>query len=122
MIDESETTPKVTALDWQSLKLGRPLNDVAYFLGAGLLPEERLAAEEGIVRGYHELLLQAGITSFDWAECWQAYRQATFSGFAVTVVASVLVQQTERGDQMFLTMAQRHSQHALDLGATEFLA
>lgn len=122
MIDDSGPSPRVTALDWQSLKLGRPLNDVAYFLGAGLLPEHRRAAEEDIVRGYHQRLEQAGIDDFDWPSCWQAYRRATFSGFAVTVVASVLVQQTERGDHMFLTMAQRHSQHALDLGAAEFLA
>jgi hypothetical protein len=122
MIDERGPTPTVTALDWQSLKLGRPLNDVAYFLGAGLRPEVRREVEEDIVRGYHQRLLDAGIPSFDWSTCWQAYRRATFSGFAVTVVASVLVQQTERGDHMFHTMAQRHSQHALDLGAAEFLS
>lgn len=121
MIETGSVRPKITALDWQSLKLGRPLNDVAYFLGAGLLPEDRKAAEENIVRGYHQRLLAAEIKDFDWDACWQAYRRATFSGFAVTVVASVLVQQTERGDQMFRTMAQRHAQHALDLNAAEFL-
>jgi len=39
----------------------------------------------------------------------------------VTVIASMLVQETERGNQMFTVMAQRHSRHALDLGAAEFL-
>ena len=33
----------------------------------------------------------------------------------------MIVQQTERGDAMFTVMAQRHSRHALDLGAEEFL-
>jgi hypothetical protein len=39
----------------------------------------------------------------------------------VTVIASMMVQQTERGDEMFITMARRHSRHTLDLGAEEFL-
>ncbi len=73
------------------------------------------------MRNYHQGLLDAGIADLNWDDCWHAYRRATFAGFGVTVVASMIVQQTERGDQMFLTMADRHSQHALDLGAGEFL-
>ena len=121
LIDESQNPPHVTVVDWQSVKLGKPLNDVAYFLGAGLLPEVRREVEEDIVRSYHNALLAAGIEDFDWNECWADYRKGTFSGFAVTVVASMIVQRTERGDDMFTVMAQRHSQHALDLGAEEFL-
>ena len=45
-----------------------------------------------------------------------------FAGFAVTVVAAVVVEQTERGDEMFATMARRYGQMALDLSADEFLA
>ena len=37
------------------------------------------------------------------------------------MIASVMVQQTERGDDMFTAMATRHARHALDLGAEEFL-
>ena len=48
--------------------------------------------------------------------------QGSFSGFGVTVIAAMIVERTERGDQMFITMADRHSRHALDLGAHEFLA
>ena len=122
LIDETQDPPQVTVVDWQSVKLGKPLNDVAYFLGAGLLPEVRREVEEDIVRSYHSALLAAGIQDFGWDECWSDYRKGTFSGFAVTVVASMIVQRTERGDDMFTVMAQRHSQHALDLGAEEFLS
>ena len=121
LIDPSATPPRVTVVDWQSVKVGRPLNDVAYFLGAGLEPAERREGEEDIVRGYHEALRQAGIEDFDWHGCWEAYRRSTFAGFGVTVIASMIVQQTARGDEMFLTMARRHSRHAIDLGAAEFL-
>jgi hypothetical protein len=121
LIDQSQSPPKVTVVDWQSPRLGPPMNDVAYFLGAGLLPEVRREAEEGIVRDYHAALTAAGV-DFSWEDCWTGYRKGVFCGFGVTVIASMIVQQTERGDDMFTVMARRHARHALDLGAEEFLA
>jgi hypothetical protein len=120
LIDETCTPPRVSVVDWQSITLGNPMTDVAYFLGAGLVPEQRRGPEEDIVREYHAALGDAGI-DYDWNDCWRDYRLATFAGFPVTVVASMLVQQTPRGDEMFVAMAQRHSRHALDLGGREFL-
>ncbi len=121
MIDERASDCRVTVVDWQSITLGPPLNDVAYFLGAGLMAENRRPAEEGIVREYHQRLAAAGVDGFDWADCWESYRRGVFAGFGVTVIASMLVQRTERGDEMFTVMASRHARHALDLGAGEFL-
>ena len=122
MTDESRDPPSVAVVDWQSLTLANPLNDVAYFLGAGLLPEVRRDAERDIVEDYHRKLCEAGVAGYSWERCWTDYRRGVFAGFAVTVVASMLVEQTERGDQMFTAMAHRHARHALDLGAEEFLA
>jgi len=122
LIDTRLSPPKVTVVDWQSLRLGPPMNDVAYFLGAGLLPEDRRGAEEDIVRDYHAALSAAGVTDYDWERCWTDYRKGCFSGFGVTVIASMIVQQTERGDEMFTVMARRHARHALDLEAEEFLS
>ncbi len=112
---------EVTVVDWQSITLGAPLNDVAYFMGAGLVPDDRRPVEESIVRTYHDGLVKAGINDLTWDECWESYRRGVFSGFGVTVVASMLVQRTDRGDEMFTTMARRHARHALDLGSQEFL-
>lgn len=121
LIDGTRVPPQVTVVDWQSVNLGKPLNDVAYFLGAGMLPEQRRLWEEEIVGAYHGALLAEGIDDFSWDRCWDDYRRGVFAGFGVTVIASMLVQQTARGDEMFVTMARRHSRHALDLGAEEFL-
>jgi len=121
LIDESGSAPVVTTVDWQSITLGNPMTDVAYFIGAGLLEDTRRPVEEKLVREYHQALLGAGIADYDWEDCWEDYRRATFAGFSVTVVASMLVQQTQRGDEMFTAMAQRHSRHALDLGADQLL-
>ena len=121
LIDDRSEPPTVTVVDWQSVTVGAPLSDVAYFLGAGLLPEARRACEESIVRGYYERLRAAGIDGYSWNDCWTDYRRGTFAGFLVTVIASMIVQETPRGNEMFIAMAQRHSRHALDLGAEEFL-
>jgi len=64
----------------------------------------------------------AGVHDYPWERCWQDHRRGSFAGFAVTVIASTMVEQTARGDEMFVAMARRHSRHALDLGAGELLA
>jgi hypothetical protein len=121
LIDQRRDPPTVTVVDWQSVTVGSPLSDVAYFLGAGLLPEERRRCEEGIVREYHHRLLDAGVAGYSWTDCWTDYRRGAFAGFLVTVIASMIVQETARGNEMFVAMAQRHTRHALDLAAAEFL-
>jgi hypothetical protein len=121
LIDERGDELAIAVVDWQTYRVGKPLNDVAYAIGAGLLPDDRRPAEESIVRAYHKALCEAGIDNLDWEECWKEYRQATLSGFPITVIASVMAGRTERGDAMFLAMADRHSRHALDHGAASFL-
>jgi len=39
----------------------------------------------------------------------------------MAIVASMVVQRTERGDLMFLTSTRRHAQHALDEDAPALL-
>lgn len=121
MIGQKGDGLQVTAVDWQSITLGAPMNDAAYFIGAGLEPEVRKPVEQDLVRGYYDGLVAAGVQNYRWEDCWLGYRRGAFAGFAVTVVASMLVQRTERGDTMFTTMARRHARHAIDLNASEFL-
>ena len=121
LIDETADPPRVIVVDWQGLRMGRPLNDVALCLAGGLDPVVRRRVEEDILRAYHAALLNAGVTDLDWASCWQEYRRASFAGFGLTVVAAMTVEQTPRGDAMFTAMAQRYARHALDMNAEAFL-
>jgi hypothetical protein len=121
LIDEAVDPPRVAVVDWQSMVVGSPLSDVAYFLGASLLPEVRRPIEQELVREYHAGLLAAGVRDYSWEQCWTDYRRGAFAGFAVTVIASTIVVETERGNEMFTVMARRHARHALDLGSAEFL-
>jgi hypothetical protein len=107
----------VTVVDWQTVTHGPALQDVAYFVGAGLLPDDRRAHEDDLVRLYYDRLLAAGVEGYGWDRCWNDYRRGTWSGLVMAVAASMLVGRTQRGDEMFMAMAHRHSRHALDLDA-----
>jgi len=111
----------VTTVDWQTVAYGPPLSDAAYFLGASLLEDDRRRNEEALLRAYHDRLVAGGVMGYSWDRCWEDYRRYTFSGLLMAVAAAMLVERTERGDDMFMTMASRHGQHILDLEAEEFL-
>jgi aminoglycoside/choline kinase family phosphotransferase len=114
-------TSSVAVVDWQTCTHGPALNDVAYFIGAGLLADDRRRHEHDLVRRYHDALLGRGVGDYDWDRCWRDHRQGTWAGLIMAIAASMLVEQTERGDDMFMTMAHRHARHALDLDAPALL-
>lgn len=109
----------VTVVDWQTCAIGPAMHDVAYFIGAGLDEHDRREHEQRLVGGYHDALTAAGVAGYDWDRCWRDYRRGTWAGLFMAVGAAMMVERTERGDQMFLTMASRHARHALDLDATD---
>ncbi len=121
LIDRRTSPPSITAVDWQSITIGRPLGDVAYFLGGSLDPALRRRCEEKIVGAYHQRLIAAGVDAYSWDACWNDYRLGAFAGFGVCVIASMMVRETERGNEMFVAMTRRHTRHALDLNSAELL-
>jgi hypothetical protein len=106
--------PPITIVDWQTVARGQAVSDLSYFIGAGLTVEDRRKHEEDLVRSYHEAMKASGV-EIDWDDLWWQYRRHTTSGLVMAIGASQVVVQTDRGDDMFVTMAQRHGRHALDL-------
>ncbi len=111
----------LTVVDWQTVGWGGAVTDAAYFLGGGLRVEDRRIHERELLGVYHEALLAQGVDSLPWELCWKEYRRHAFAGVLMSIIAPMLVERTERGDRMFMTMLARHSQHALDLAAEELL-
>jgi aminoglycoside phosphotransferase (APT) family kinase protein len=108
------TAPPVTVVDWQTLGRGAAASDVAYFLGASLRSEERRANERALVELYLSELARRGVRDLDSDRFFDQYRRHSTSGIVMAVVASMVVEVTERGDAMFLAMARRHAAHAID--------
>lgn len=105
----------LTTVDWQTVARGPGVTDVSYFLGTSLTPDVRAAHEEDLVRRYHEQLAAGGVRDYPFERCWTDYRRFAFSGFLMAVLASMLVGQTDRGDDMFMVMANRSGRMAIEL-------
>ncbi len=108
-------------LDWQTCSFGPGPGDLSYFLGSSLPVPQRRAHERDLVRHYHAELTGRGVR-VGWDECWLDYRRLAFGGIVMTIIAAMVVQRTDRGDQMFVAMANRHARHALDVGALALVA
>lgn len=112
--------PQVWVVDWQTAVLGPGVNDLAYFIGGAFLPARRRSEEERLVRLYHRLITARGV-HLDMDELWTSYRRAAFGGLLMAIIASMLVERTPRGDDMFMAMANRHGQQAIDLSSADLL-
>jgi len=110
----------VAAVDWQTPGLGAASADVAYFLGAGPLPEVRREIERDLVHEYCAALDAYGVT-VDEGEFWHQFCRDAYSGIIMAVIASQVVGESERSEAMFAAMATRHTRHALDLGAESLI-
>ena len=114
--------PPIAVVDWQTASHGPPVADVAYFLGAGLLPDERRRHEVDLVRAYHRAVTAAGAHGWSWDRCWEDYRRYAYAGLHMAVLASMIVEQTPRGDEMFMAMAHRHTRQVVELASEELLS
>ena len=109
----------LTVVDWQTVGWGPAMTDLAYFLGCALPDQLRRDHYDALLRAYHDALgPDAPVTPDDVRDgvCRQS-----FFGVMMAIVSSMLVERTDRGDEMFMTMLRRHSQHVLDTDALRSL-
>ncbi|MGH3554144.1 MAG: phosphotransferase, partial [Mycobacterium sp.] len=105
----------LTVVDWQTVTWGPAMTDLAYFLGCALPVADRRRHYDALLQAYHGALgLHAPISLADVRE---GVRRQSFFGVMMAIVSSMLVERTERGDAMFMTMLQRHCEHVLDIDA-----
>ena len=109
----------LTVVDWQTVTRGPALTDVAYFIGCALPTETRRAYYDDLLRAYHAGLGPDPALTLD--EVREGVRREAFFGVTMAVVSAMLVERTERGDEMFLTMLERHCSHVLDTDALDVL-
>ncbi len=109
----------LTVVDWQTVTWGPAMSDLAYFLGCALPVADRRKNYDALLDGYHRALGPAAPITL--ADVREGVRRQSFFGVMMAIVSSMLVERTERGDQMFMTMLQRHCQHVLDTDALAIL-
>lgn len=105
----------LTVLDWQTVSWGPALTDLAYFLGCALPTQDRRAQYDALLRAYHDAL--GPKVSLGLADIVEGVRRQSFFGVMMAIISSMLVERTERGDRMFISLLQRHCDHVLDTDA-----
>lgn len=109
----------LTVVDWQTVTWGPAMTDVAYFMGCALPVELRREHYDALLDAYHQALGPDATISFE--DVRDGVRRQTFFGVMMAIISSMLVEQTERGDEMFMTMLQRHCEHVIDVNALSIL-
>jgi aminoglycoside/choline kinase family phosphotransferase len=61
-------------VDWQFVKHGRGIWDVAYFLSENLLPADRRAVEMDLLRGYVRVLSDHGVSTYSFEDAMHDYK------------------------------------------------
>lgn len=108
-------------VDWQTLGRGSGATDLAYLVGTSITdPFERAAADRPAFDHWITALERRGIAP-DTAGLWADYRVGALSGYFMAVFASMSVERTTRGDEMFAVMAERPARQALALGSLDLL-
>jgi hypothetical protein len=112
---------RVTVVDWQTVGLGLPTRDLAYFTATSLLPEIRPTVERDLVQQYHRALLSYGVTDYAGETCWNDYRLGVLQAPLITALGFAFSASTERGDEMILTMLHRGCRAIRELGTVELI-
>ncbi len=121
LFGDADAPRRFVTVDWQTVGWGPVMTDLSYFLGSSLTVEDRREHSQELVREYYDALHAHGVRGFGWEECWHGYRRESFLGILMTVGPAVLVERTERGDDMFMVSVARYAQQVLDLDALELL-
>jgi aminoglycoside phosphotransferase (APT) family kinase protein len=112
---------RVSVVDWQTLGVGLPARDLAYFTATSLNSRLRASIEEDLVADYHRALSDCGVADYDRQTCWRDYRLGVLQAPLISALGFAFAATTERGDDMVLAMLSRGCQAIRELGTLELL-
>jgi hypothetical protein len=119
MFSTDPDAPRVAVLDFQTVRLGPPGVDPAYYLGSSLSTADRRAAERDLIADFQRRLLISGVEGFDFDACWASYREGAMYGVLLFVGMASQVESTERGDRVIVDQIRRYADMAIDLEASQ---
>ena len=108
-------------VDWQTLGVGLPARDLAYFAATSLDPALRARLDRKLVEEYHRALLSYGVTGYDLETCWHDYRYGMIQALLISALGFAFAVGTDRGDDMVATMLRRGCQAVRELGTADLV-
>jgi aminoglycoside phosphotransferase (APT) family kinase protein len=97
----------VTVVDWQTLSVGLPARDLAYFVATSLPPDMRADHERELVASYHAALVGHGVAGYDLPECFADYCLGMLQTPLITTLGAAFSTTTARGDEVALVLLER---------------
>ncbi|WP_199254269.1 phosphotransferase family protein [Mycolicibacterium mengxianglii] len=112
---------QVWVVDWQTLGVGLPARDLAYFAATSLEPRLRARLDRTLVAEYHQALLDQGVAGYDLETCWHDYRYGMIQAPLISALGFAFAVGTDRGDDMVATMLRRGCRAVRELGTAELV-
>jgi aminoglycoside/choline kinase family phosphotransferase len=94
----------VTVVDWQTLTVGLPARDLAYWITTSVSPDLRREVERYALTAYHQAL---DVPGYSLALCFDDYRAGQLHTLLIATLGWAFTTQTERGGDMMLAMVER---------------
>jgi hypothetical protein len=112
---------RITIVDWQTVGIGLPGRDLAYFAGTSLAPSVRSEIERDLVERYQRALLRFDVTDYDLETCWSDYRLGLVQVPLLVALGTAFASTTDRGDDMMMAMLSRGCQAIRELETLELI-
>jgi hypothetical protein len=116
------TGQKVTVVDWQTISVGLPARDLAYFVSTSLSPRDRRDHEMNLVSNYHTALSRFDVPDYSLVTCELDYRIGMLQGPLIATLGWANSSATDRGNAMVLTMLERALGAIRDLESFQLVA
>ncbi|KUI23252.1 aminoglycoside phosphotransferase [Mycobacterium sp. GA-1285] len=120
MLFDPERT-RITVVDWQTVGIGLPARDLAYFTATSLEPTVRAEIERDLIERYHRALLIYDVPDYDLETCWTDYRLGMVQAPLLVALGTAFATSTERGDEMMLAMLSRGCRAIRELETMELI-
>jgi hypothetical protein len=121
LFGRSAAAPAFAMIDWQCTRLGPPLLDAAIFMASCVDVDARRGQQDHLLESYHKRLVDAGISGFSLQDAWESYRRCSLYPLLIATAMSVTVEQTERGDAMWVRLVRGAAELVLDTSAEQIV-
>ena len=119
----SSQGPDFAVVDWQLLKQGPSMCDVAYFIYGNLDVETRQSVEVHLLHRYHVALNEHGVRDYSFAQCLTDYRLSLLYAINVFVEMGAFVNfASKRKAELLVSMVERMTAILQDHGIESLLS
>ena len=105
-------------IDWQSLRVGDPQHDVAYFLSGSVSPQVRQASERDLLAEYVSIVADID-PAYTIDLALESYRRNMVSGLWLTVIAAAYMDRTQHNADLLIALLTRNVRAVIDWGGLQ---